>query len=149
MSNQKETGKENFTGTGGGDIRILIEDLSETVTNITKAGFRTIILIDALNKVDDIGKTNKVINLTSCLTENWSYETNNRNSESMNPANNKWPLTCNEQTNKWLWLDENYGEDRYFGFINWIDDVNWQIDNQIERRKKVLKVKHRNSWFNQ
>ena len=83
MSNQKESGKENFTGTGGGDIRILIEDLSETVTNITKAGFRTIILIDALNKVDDIGKTNKVINLTSCLTENWSYKTNTRNSVSM------------------------------------------------------------------
>lgn len=61
MSNQKESGKENFTGTGGGDIRILIEDLSETVTNITKAGFRTIILIDALNKVDDIGKTNKIL----------------------------------------------------------------------------------------
>ena len=70
MSNQKESGKKNFTGTGGGDIRILTEDLSETVTNITKAGFRTIILIDALNKVDDIGKTNKVIKLTSCLAEN-------------------------------------------------------------------------------
>ena len=83
MSNQKESRKENFTGTGGGDIRILIEDLSETVTNITKAGFRTIILIDALNKVDDIGKTNKVINLTSCLTENWSYKTNTTNSVSM------------------------------------------------------------------
>ena len=70
MSNQKEKGEQTFTGSGGGDIRVLIQGLSETVGNITKAGFRTIILIDALNKVDDIGKTNKVINLTSCVTEN-------------------------------------------------------------------------------
>ena len=68
MSNQQELGgkQKSGEGSGEGDIRNLIQDLSEIVKNITQAGFRTIIIIDALNKVDDTGKTTKVVN-PSCL----------------------------------------------------------------------------------
>lgn len=49
-------------GSGEGNIRDLIRDLAEVVKRIAQSGFRTIIIIDALNKVDDSGKTTKVIN---------------------------------------------------------------------------------------
>lgn len=42
------------------DVLGLIRDLLEVVQRITRAGFRTVIIIDALNKVNDSGKTAKV-----------------------------------------------------------------------------------------
>ena len=63
QANQQDLGEQpESVGSGEGDIRDLIRDLSEMVKRITQAGFRTIIIIDALNKVDDSGKTAKVIN---------------------------------------------------------------------------------------
>ena len=63
QANQQDLGEQpESVGSGEGDIRDLIRDLSEMVKRITQAGFRTIIIIDALNKVDDSGKTTKVIN---------------------------------------------------------------------------------------
>ncbi len=60
--NQQDLGDQpESAGSGEGDIRDLIRELSEMVKRITQAGFRTIIIIDALNKVDDSGKTAKVI----------------------------------------------------------------------------------------
>lgn len=43
------------------DIRDLIRDLTGTVTKITEAGYRSVIVIDALNKVDESGQTTKVV----------------------------------------------------------------------------------------
>lgn len=43
------------------DIRDLIRDLTGTVTKITEAGYRSVIVIDALNKVDESGQTIKVV----------------------------------------------------------------------------------------
>lgn len=54
--------QESIASSGEGDIRDLIRDLRGMVKRITQAGFRTIIVIDALNKVDESGKTTKVIN---------------------------------------------------------------------------------------
>ncbi len=62
QANQQDLGEQPESGgSSEGDIRDLIKDLSEMVKRITQAGFRTIIIIDALNKVDDSGKTAKVI----------------------------------------------------------------------------------------
>ena len=41
-------------------VRDLIRDLTGTVKRITEAGYRTIIIIDALNRVDESGQTTKV-----------------------------------------------------------------------------------------
>jgi len=43
------------------EIRELTRDLTETVKRITDAGYRTIIIIDALNKVDESGQTTKTL----------------------------------------------------------------------------------------
>lgn len=43
------------------DTRDLIRDLTGTVTKITEAGYRSVIVIDALNKVDESGQTTKVV----------------------------------------------------------------------------------------
>ena len=43
------------------DIRDLIRDLTGTLIKITEAGYRTILVIDALNKVDESGQTTKVM----------------------------------------------------------------------------------------
>lgn len=65
QTNQQELGGQpESIGSSNEDVRGLIRDMSEMVKRITRAGFRTIIIIDALNKVDDSGKTTKVINKT-------------------------------------------------------------------------------------
>ncbi|KAL9984671.1 hypothetical protein ACROYT_G006994 [Oculina patagonica] len=62
QANQQDLGEQPESGgSSEGDIRDLIKDLSEMVKRITQAGFRTIIIIDALNKVDDSGKTAKIL----------------------------------------------------------------------------------------
>ena len=43
------------------DVRELIADLTETLKKIAEAGYRTVMVIDALNKVDESGQTTKVI----------------------------------------------------------------------------------------
>ena len=43
------------------EIRELIAGLTETLKKITEGGYRAIIVIDALNKVDESGQTTKVI----------------------------------------------------------------------------------------
>ena len=43
------------------EIQELTRDLTETVKRINDAGYRTIIIIDALNKVDESGQTTKVM----------------------------------------------------------------------------------------
>ncbi|KAJ7337905.1 hypothetical protein OS493_008064 [Desmophyllum pertusum] len=53
--------QESITSSGERDIRDLIRDLRGMVKRITQAGFRTIIIIDALNKVDESGKTTKTL----------------------------------------------------------------------------------------
>ena len=50
------------------EIRELIEGLTETLTKITEAGYRAIIVLDALNKVDESGQTTKVIVLILAYT---------------------------------------------------------------------------------
>lgn len=45
------------------DVRDLIQDLTDTLTKISEAGYRAVIVIDALNKVDESGQTTKVKNL--------------------------------------------------------------------------------------
>ena len=64
QTNQEELGgKPQSTESGNinEDVLGLIRNLSEMVRRITRAGFRTVIIIDALNKVDDSGKTAKVL----------------------------------------------------------------------------------------
>ena len=63
QTNQQELGGQPQSiepGNINEDVLGLIRDLSEMVQRITRAGFRTVIIIDALNKVDDSGKTAKV-----------------------------------------------------------------------------------------
>lgn len=43
------------------EIRELIAGPTETLKKIIEAGYRAIIVIDALNKVDESGQTTKVI----------------------------------------------------------------------------------------
>ena len=65
QTNQEELGGEPQSKESGNineDVLGLIRNLSEMVQKITRAGFRTVIIIDALNKVDDSGKTAKVMN---------------------------------------------------------------------------------------
>ena len=45
------------------EVRDLIQDLTDTLTKISEAGYRAVIVIDALNKVDESGQTTKVKNL--------------------------------------------------------------------------------------
>jgi len=63
QTNQQDLGGQQQSTEPGNineDVLGLIRDLSEVVQRITRAGFRTVIIIDALNKVDDSGKTAKV-----------------------------------------------------------------------------------------
>ena len=43
------------------EIRDLIRELTDTLKKITEAGYRSVIIIDPLNKVDESGQTTKVI----------------------------------------------------------------------------------------
>lgn len=64
QTNQQELGGQPQSTEPGNineDVLGLIRNLSEMVQRITRAGFRSVIIIDALNKVDDTGKTAKVI----------------------------------------------------------------------------------------
>ena len=64
QTNQQELGGQSHSIESANineDVLSLIRNLSEMVQRITRAGFRTVIIIDALNKVDDTGKTAKVI----------------------------------------------------------------------------------------
>lgn len=45
------------------EVRDLIRELTDTLTKISEAGYRAVIVIDALNKVDESGQTTKVKNL--------------------------------------------------------------------------------------
>ena len=42
------------------EVRDLIQDLTDTLTKISEAGYSAVIVIDALNKVDESGQTRKV-----------------------------------------------------------------------------------------
>ena len=53
---------EKETGTSQ-EIRDLIRELTDTLTKISEAAYRAVIVIDALNKVDESGQTTKVKNL--------------------------------------------------------------------------------------
>lgn len=64
QTNQEKLGGESQSKEAGNineDVLGLIRNLSEMVQRITRAGFRTVIIIDALNKVDDSGKTAKTL----------------------------------------------------------------------------------------
>ena len=64
QTNQEELGGKPQSIESGNineDVLGLIRNLSEMVQRITRVGFRTVIIIDALNKVDDSGKTAKVL----------------------------------------------------------------------------------------
>lgn len=45
------------------EVRDLIRDLTDTLTKISGVGYRAVIVIDALNKVDESGQTTKVKSL--------------------------------------------------------------------------------------
>ena len=58
---KEKTGEEQRTVASDSDsIRDLIRELTDTAQRITDAGHRTVIIIDALNKVDEAGQTTKV-----------------------------------------------------------------------------------------
>ena len=57
---QKGKERHNTITSNDGDIHDLVKDLTQAVDKICHAGFRTIIIIDALNKVQEFGQTFKV-----------------------------------------------------------------------------------------
>lgn len=59
---KSKTAVEKETGTSQ-EVRDLIRDLTDTLTKISGAGYRAVIVIDALNKVDESGQTTKVKSL--------------------------------------------------------------------------------------
>ena len=56
---KEKTGEEKQT-VGSDSVRDLVRELTGTAKRITDAGRRTVIIIDALNKVDEAGQTTKV-----------------------------------------------------------------------------------------
>lgn len=59
---KSKTAVEKETGTSQ-EIRDIIRELTDTLTKISEAGYRAVVVIDALNKVDESGQTTKVKNL--------------------------------------------------------------------------------------
>ena len=56
---KEKTGEEKQT-VESDSVRDLVRKLTDTAKRITDAGHRTVIIIDALNKVDEAGQTTKV-----------------------------------------------------------------------------------------
>lgn len=57
---KSKTAVEKETATSQ-EVRDLIQDLTDTLTKISEAGYRAVIVIDALNKVDESGQTTKTL----------------------------------------------------------------------------------------
>ena len=57
---KEKTGEAEKQKEASDNIRDLLRELTDTVKKISDAGHRTVIIIDALNKVDEVGQTTKV-----------------------------------------------------------------------------------------